>query len=227
MMSVFQAWLREQAGPEAVSMIRPGEEPGPGISIVLNRLERGENPRTDGARTLDALLMIVVGGPDAAANATLCGEVMFALHDERWIDDDGVVRPLRLESGQAADGARLSLGLPPCHCLLVRLPLRRERPRDLVQPVRQPMKLSTEDMGVLDGIVVGQIAGSAPQPLADVRIEAPEYGRISTSDRRGRFRISGLPSRGPIALAIFAKGQSHSMSIEDRSGEVVLRVPID
>jgi hypothetical protein len=224
----FQEWLRAQTTPDAIAMFPPGEaKTGEGISLVLHRVERSEGPRSDGGGwTVDAVLLILVGGTDAQAAATLCGEVMFALHDERWMDEDGVTRSLRLETGAAADEARRGLGLPPGHAILVRLPLHRERKRELVQPVREPMRLSTEDMSVLEGVVVGEIEGSQPQPLADARIEAPDYGRFATSDHRGRFRISGLPGKGAITLAVSAKGHSQTMSVEARTGVVVVRVPI-
>jgi hypothetical protein len=227
MMAAFKGWLGERAGGVPVAMVRPGDTlAAEGLSIILHHVERGEAARVDGVRTLDALLLVVAGGKDAAAAATLSGEAMFALHDERWSDAKGETRRLQLESGTAAEEVRRSLGLPPGHAVLVRLPLHRQRDRLPVVPVREPMVMQLNELGVLDGVVMGELKGGKPRPIPDARIEARDFGRFATTDRKGQFRLSGLPDKGPVTLAVAAKGRSLTVSVEDRTG-VVVRVPIE
>ncbi len=227
MMAAFKGWLGERAGGAPVALIRPGDAPAAeGLSVILHHIERGEGARVDGVRTLDALLLVVAGGKDAAAAATLCGEVMFALHDEQWADAEGGARRLQLEAGAVADEARRGLGLPPGHALLVRMPLHRQRDRLPVLPVREPLALEMSEIGVLDGVVLGEIKGKEPRPIPDARIEARDFGRFTTSDGKGQFRIAGLPDKGPVTLAVAAKGRSHTVSTEKRTG-IVVRVPIE
>ena len=222
----FQLWLRAAAGLGGVAIVNPSKAEGiDGISLVLHRLERGERPRSNaGDPIMEALLLILAGGKDPVSAATLGGEVMFALYDESWIDTQGVTRSLRLEPGESADRARRQLGLPAGLAIMVRLPIHRQRRRGLAPPVLHPMRLETEDMSVLEGVVLGEIDGMEPQPLANARIEASDYGRYTTSDGRGRFRIPGLPAKILITLTVSARQHTHAVSIEANNG-VVLRLP--
>jgi hypothetical protein len=228
LLTAFQAWLRAQTTARTIAIVgHGGALPDSSVSLVLLGIERSGDRRSDGnVRSLDAAVLIAITGGDAADAATASGEVMFALYDERWTDAAGIGRPLHLDDRVAASEARVALELPPCHAILVRLPLHRERQRPSVRPVREPMRLSTEQMSVLEGVVVGEISGSQPQPLVDASIGVPGSGRVTSTDERGRFRLSGLPAHGAVTLVVSAKGRSHSISVEARTG-VVVRVPID
>jgi hypothetical protein len=223
-LTAFRHWLQAAASLDDIALLDPAKpQPADGAALLLAGLERAERPRSDaGDPTIEAALLILVGGADAAA--TLGGEVMFALHDERWTDAAGAQRPLRVDSAEAADRVRHRLGLPATLAMLVRIPIRRQRQLTPVRAVLQRLRLELEDMSALEGVVVGEIDGRPPQPVAHARIEAPDYGRFATSDAAGRFRIAGLPVGKSIALTVTARQQVHMISVEARSG-VVLRLP--
>ena len=225
--SAFRNWLQTHGDLGDITVLSPAKASSfDGIALVVQRLEHGERRHSDmGDPVIEAILLVLVAGSDPLFAATLGGELLFALHDERWTDDAGEARSLRVEAGGDADAVRASLGFPPMLALLVRLPVERRRRRISVRPVLHPMRTHIADLSVLEGVVLCELKGSKARPLAEARIEAVDYGKSDVSDHIGRFRIAGLPADGAISLAITARQRVHAVSTNARSG-VVLTMPI-
>lgn len=225
--AAFLDWLGSRIAPAAVRLVNVSAGPLPqGASVLLQRVGPHAVERRCGeAQAIEVSLLVVVNCADALEAATVAGELAFALADEAWIDADGAARHFVIAQGEDADAARRDLGLPACLATLIRLPLIRERPRRAVKPVLEPLRVETAEIGAMEGAIMGEASGVDPRPVMDARVEAAAYGREARTDRNGRFRLTGLPAQGPVALTVSAKGQSRSFSVNDRTG-VLLRLPM-
>ncbi|WP_036255693.1 carboxypeptidase-like regulatory domain-containing protein [Methylocapsa acidiphila] len=226
--AAFLEWLGTRAASTTVRLVAPSAGPLPeGAGVLLHRVSpRGAERRCGEAQAIEVSLLIVVNHADALEAATIAGELAFGLSDEIWIDAEGVARHFIIAQGDDADTARRALGLPACLATLIRLPLVRERPRRAVKPVLEPLRVEMVEFGAMEGAIMGEVSGVDPRPVMDARVEAEAYGREARTDRNGRFRLTGVPAQGTVALTVTAKGRSRSFSVKERSG-VLLRLPIN
>lgn len=228
--SAFCAWLGERlsAGPcpgladVRVDLLPPhASPPEAGIGVLLLKVEPSASLRRPDRSAVEMSLLVLVRHPDGKTAADWAGELAFVLADE----DGGAERPFQVTPGEAADTLRRELGLPPCCAMLLRVPALRQRERRPARPVLVRPVVELQALGALDGFVLGEAAGQAAHPLADASVTATEVGRETRTDGRGRFRLTGLPAQGPVALTVTAKGRSRALTVEARN-DVVVRIPM-
>jgi hypothetical protein len=196
-------WAGEVLPRATVSLARPKEErPGSGVSIHLLDLVEGPMPR--GVRRPTVLQMslrylVTTWAKDERAAHRLLGELAFAAIDHEDFELD--LEPLPSSFWEA-------VGVTPRPHVLLRVPVRRERPEPVVKRVEEPLVVHTTGMTKLEGVIVGP--GDVPVP--DAFIELPELQRYTRSDGKGRFAFSGLPADPPVGkVRIHAKGRDFSL----------------
>lgn len=226
LIGAFQAWLAAQITSAKIALAADGSARTEGISIVVTRVESGALDRGAGARlAIEISALLLVDHPEPTNAATLAGELVFSLSAGQWTDQKGQSHRVDFADSTATDAAVAACGRPSALAVLVRLPLVRERKPQAVSPVLKPLVVEIGEMGVLEGIVLGERPGESPLSLPNARVSAAAFGRSTVSGRDGRFRLSGLPPEGVVTLTIEARGSTSLQTVSERGG-VKLIVPI-
>ena len=109
-----------------------------------------------------------------------------------------------------------ALGIAPRPAFVLRVPFKHERPEKLAPPVRHAMVIKPLPMGSLEG----QVVGPEDIPLVNARVELPSLELSTTTDSKGRFRFSSVPSApGTRLLRVRAKGQEFSINVDPAGTE--------
>jgi hypothetical protein len=190
-------WIGSVLEATEVVLSPPGSPTtGQGVSLYL--LEFRQTPPARGTRrpplqiTLRYLVTVWADRPEQAHQ--LLGKLVFAALDNSDFEVDP--DPLPAATWQA-------FGLAPRPALVLRVPLRQERPEPAVPLVRVPPALRHAALGSLEGLVLGP--GDAP--VANAQVEVPALRRSTRTDVEGRFVFAALPSEPPVKrLRVQAKG---------------------
>ena len=203
----LREWVASVDPAAALTLEPPGDtRSGHGVSAYLLEIAPGAPPRGSTRPPLQLWLRYLV---------------------TTWADDPVVARRLLLDLAFAALGEAdldvapeplapdlwTALGTVPQPSFILRAAVRRERP-DVVAPrVLLPLVVEQARFVTIEGVVLGP----NELGLAGAEIDAVGLDRGTQTDRRGRFRLGGLPG-DPVAtrLRVRAKGV-----------EVVVAVPAD
>jgi hypothetical protein len=119
-----------------------------------------------------------------------------------------------------------AFGIAPRPSLVLRLPLRQDRPETKAKPVLSPMQVSMETMSSFFGVILGR---PGDLPLADAAIELPSIGLRTHSDSKGRFGFHSVPSKLPLTLRVRAKGKEFELRVEEPhpAPDDPLTIPLD
>ena len=117
-------------------------------------------------------------------------------------------------------------GIAPRPCLVLRLPLRQERPEAKAKPVLSPMKVNWAGINSFFGVLVGR---PGDIPVADAAVEVTNLGLRTRSDGKGRFNFHSVPSKLPLSIRIRAKGKEFELRVEEPhpAPEDALTIPLD
>ena len=109
-----------------------------------------------------------------------------------------------------------ALGIAPRPAFVLRVPFKHERPEKLAPPVRHAVVIKPVPLGSLEG----QVLGPENIPLMNARVELPAFELFTTTDSKGRFHFSSVPSTpGMRLLHVRAKGQEFSINVDPAGTE--------
>lgn len=199
-------------GPR-IELSPPGEGgDGSGISLYLMDLRHapaargGERP----PRQVVLRYLVTAWADEPTEAHRLLGELAFAAMEA---DLEVELDPLPLELWRA-------FGVLPRPAFVLRMPLRRERPKPAVPRVRQPLVLRAEPTASLSGAVIGP----GEMPIAGARVELPAIARSTHTDHRGRFAFAAVPASGTRTVRVTAKGREISVAAGAEEGPLLIRL---
>ncbi len=192
---------------------------GKGIGIYLLDILQSLPPSTLKRPPLQLTLRYLITAWSASpseAHKTL-GELAMAALDNSGFTVESESVPIELWR---------AFGVAPRPCLVLRLPLRQERPEPTVKPVLQPMHLSVSPVNSFFGMLIGRPGNL---PLVDAAVEVPSLGLLTRSDRKGRFGFRSVPAQLPLQMRIRAKGREFQLTAKEPhpAAEDPLKIPLD
>lgn len=212
------AWAQGVLGTVDVSLAPPaGETSGSGVGLYL--LELLPQPTATGAplppHQLVLRYLVTTWSDEPLEAHRLLGELAFAAFDSPDVE---------LEHSTLPASTWTALGVPPRPSIVLRAPLRRDRPKPPVKPVLEPLVLRGATLRPFDGVVLGP----RDTPLAGASVDVPALELHTVTDGRGRFRLAGVPA-GAIAttIRVRAKGAEVSVTIDGSSTQQPLVVRVD
>lgn len=201
----LESWIRETLDLGAVSFAPPGDMQGrQGINCYL--LELVENPPVQGSKRAPlqfALHYLVTCWAETplGAQRLLSALIVAVMQHEQY---EALLKPVAAETWTA-------LGTIPRPSFLLRVPVRMERATPVVPRVRSPIDVDSAPMTQFFGVVVGP----GDIPLAGARVELPSLQRVTRTDAKGRFQLTGMAGEPRTTqLRISAKGKSLDMVVE-------------
>lgn len=214
----LEQWVHHVAGEADVFFTGPGEGDGrSGVGLYL--LELAEDPPPRGTRAAPLRLalryLVTTWGDPVEAHRRLGDLTFAALADPELVTD---LKPLPPECWAA-------LGVAPRPAFIVQVPVHRDRAVEPAPPVTEELVLNTRPMTSLQGVVLGP----GDVPIAGASVRVPHLGKRSTTDGRGRFRLSGLPAFPPVTrLQVRSKGREEIVTSEEGfAGDEPVTIHID
>jgi hypothetical protein len=125
----------------------------------------------------------------------MLGQLLFAAleHPEYEVD----LEPVPAEVWTA-------FGTIPRPSFMLSLPLRFERPEEVVHLVRSPIEVQKSPISSMHGMVMGP----GDTPLSNARVELPSYNLVARTDVNGRFSFPAVPVKPEIKkVRILARGR--------------------
>ena len=203
-------WIGSVLDQVEVSLAPPGASKTT-RSVGLFLLELVQNPPSRGARrppihiTLRFLVTTQAAKPEEAHQ--MLGELVIAALQEP--DFEVEQEPLSVSVWRA-------LGVAPRPSFVIKVPFRHERPEKLAPLVRQPVVIQASSMSTLSG----QVFGPENIPIMDARVELPGLQLYTSTDSKGRFHFSAVPSGPrPKLLRVRAKGKEFSINTEQAESD--------
>jgi hypothetical protein len=193
----LKAWVGSVLGGVAVSLAAPGDQTtGSGVGLYLLRVAKAPAARVGPGRPPLQLMLsylVTAWSDDAEQAHHLLGELAFAAlaHAEYEVEIEA-----------APVGVWRGFGIAPRPSFTLRVRLQREWPA-VVEPV---VRSEVSVQGTAAANVVGVVVGPGDVPLTGARIECPALNRVTRSDGKGRFRLTGVPASPPPQLLVTAKG---------------------
>lgn len=204
---LLRDWVRT-VDPTATFSLEPppGARSGHGVSVYLIEITPSPPPRGTVRPPLQLWLRYLV---------------------TTWADDPAVAQQLLLDAAFAAMAMSdlevaseslppetwTALGAIPQPSFVLRVTARRDRPETAAPRVLLPLHVERGRIIVVAGVVLDPNDG----PLAGADVEVIGIDLVTRTDRRGRFRMSGLPGAPVMSrLRIRAKGV-----------EIIVGVPAD
>lgn len=201
-------WVRA-VDPTAEFSLQPpsGKRPGHGVSVYLIAVTPSPPPPRGTVRPPLQLWMrylVTTWADDAAVANQLLVDLAFAAMGRS---------DLEVASDPVPAEAWTALGAIPQPSFVLRATVRRDRPETVAPPVLLPLRVEPGRLVVVAGVVLDPRDAA----LAGADVEAVGLDHATRTDRRGRFRLSGLPG-APVTsrLRISAKGV-----------EIIVAVPAD
>lgn len=202
----LKAWLMSIVDGTEVSLATP-VAPEKGRTIGLYLLEVIPMPILRGGarrppRQFALRYLITTGGESPEEAHQMLGKLILAAMENPDFE---------VESEPLALGMWTALGAAPRPSLVLRAPLRVERPQLQGQRVHS-LSVSRAQMLPLEGLVLGP----GDIPLAGAQVEVPAQQLFTHTDYRGRFRFPALGSgpRGTV-LRVRARGFELTASVAD------------
>jgi hypothetical protein len=214
-------WIGTIIPGVAVSFDAPGnaKTATKGISVYLLELLQSLPPSTLKRAPLQLTLRyLITTWSDSPEDAhKMLGRVALAALDHPGFVVESESLPMELWR---------AFGVSPVPSIVLRVPLRQERPEAKAKPVLSPMRVSMETVNSFFGVLLGR---PGDFPLADAAIELPAIGLRTHSDSKGRFGFHSVPSKVPFTLRIRAKGKEFQLQIEEPhpAPENALTIPLD
>jgi len=210
------AWVRSVSEAD-ISFARPSAATPQGTSVDLYLLEmRGAMPlrptRPD-VRQIELSYLVTASAEDRADAEALLVDLCFAVMDQPSLDIDLDPPPIALWQ---------ALGVPPQPSFRVGVAVRRKHDIE-IRPVLHPLIVQPAPISTITGIV--RTPESLPVP--DARVEVPLVGTYAITDRRGRFRLDGIPGdRRPLRIVVTARGreETRDLSANDDRSDVVITI---
>lgn len=203
---IFPGIAPSSLAPSAESAdVDDAQRPERGVSVYL--LELIPAPPGGSARRLPlqlCLRYLVTAWANTLDEANrMLGQLAFAAMENNAFDLD--LEPLPV-------AAWVAFGVRPQPSFAIRVMLRLDRPSLTDAVVRQPIVVHSSPVTSLEGVVL------TPQgmPVAGARVELPDLHLTQTTNNKGRFRLSSVPSQPrPKLLAVRVKGKDMIVSIPD------------
>ncbi len=206
--SQLQSWVRSLAADATVTFAPPSpdsEAAAPRVHLyllhVVPALTRTNLPASSATSELHLRYLVTVAAAEMTVAHHLLGELAFAALESS--DFDVELEPLPPSVWRA-------FGIPPQPSLVLRVPLRRQRPQPEVPLVRQPLAVETASITSL----TGRIVGPDDQPLSGATVEIPGLRLRQTTDPNGRFHFPTVPKAEQQNLRIRARGREMSVAVE-------------
>lgn len=177
---------------------------GRGVRLYLLALAPFPSVRTNHRPPLQFKLryLITTYAENEQEAHRLLGDLVFAAMDE----PDFEVELDSLESG-----VWVAFETIPQPYFILKVPLRRERPEQHAQLVRQPPVVNTVPVTTLSG----QVIDHEDRPLSNALVELIGLDRTQHSDRQGRFHFSSIPGdEQNQRLRVTAKGRSFELTVD-------------
>jgi len=204
----LEAWASAALEKEKVAVTfapLSGAAPGKrGLGFHLLEVLPTPTPRTPKRPPLQLTLRyLVTADADTPREAhRLLGTLAFAALENPEFEVE--VEPL-------APAAWTAIGAAMRPAIVLRIPLRKDRPEPPVHRVRMPLVLRNAPMRPWAGLVVGP----GDLPIVGARVESPDLGQAVETDLRGRFRFPGVPVGMPMKrLRVSAKGLVLDVNLE-------------
>jgi hypothetical protein len=214
----LEAWVRGVSDAD-ISFDLPSAAPGTGTGIGLYLLElRGQLPlspaRPDRQQVeLGYLVTTWAQAPEEAHQLLI--DLCFAAMDQPGMEVE--LEPPEVQLWQA-------LGVPPQPCFRVNVPLRRERAAPETRPVLKPLVIDSAALATIRGVVQTRDEVAVPE----ARVEIPQLGRAATTDRKGSFRLDGVPDdTRPLRIRVRARGREVTHEIDARDDRSFVVITID
>ena len=202
----MEDWIKGVLGEVEVSLAAPGVgETGQTVGLYLLDVIHVPALRNAQRPPLQLLLryLLTTRAERPQEAHRMLGELAFAALESTEFD---------VEPGPVSEQTWSAFGVAPRPSLLLRVPLRRERPEESpAARVMQPLIVESESLTSIDGRVVGP----GGEPVAGARVESPAAGKSARTDAEGRFSFSAFPS-GPRSLEwrIKARGKEFNVTTE-------------
>ncbi len=210
-------WAQDVLPGRAVAARSLGDrESQDGVDIRLVGLAPRPTPRAASpspSLTLAADYLLTVRAVDAVAEQTGIMELMLAAMEYEHAE---------LATDRDVPRLCVDLGLPPALGLVLRATISRRRPAVRAPLVRFPLKVTSGELGVLQGSVLGP--GDTPVAGAVVRAEGVD--RAAQTDAFGRFRLYGPVGGAVVRLNVRARGVEIDGEVE-AGLPVILRLPLE
>jgi hypothetical protein len=214
------AWVRTVSDAD-ISFAQPSGAPPTSTGVSLYLLEmRGAIPlratRPD-VRQLALSYLVTAHAQDGADAEALLVDLCFAVMDQPGLELD--LDPLPFTLWEA-------LGVPPQPAFRVSVALRRQQDLE-IRPVLHPLVVRPAPIGR----IIGVVRTTDNVPVAEARVEVPLVGSRALTDRRGRFRLDGIPGdRRPVRIQVTARGREVTRDLgenDDRSAVVITINPAE
>ena len=214
-------WIGTVIPGIAVTFDAPGDGKAAsrGISVYLLEVLQALPPSTLKRSPLQLTLRyLITTSADSAGDAhKMIGQLALAALDHSGFVVEAESLPIELWR---------AFGIAPRPSLVLRVPLRQERPEPKAKPVLSPMRVKVSGISSFFGVL---LARPGDLPLADAAVEVPSLGLRTRSDWKGRFSFPSVPSELPLNMRIRAKGKEFQLRVEEPHPvpENPLTIPLD
>lgn len=213
-------WVQAQVGGVTVDFSPPAAigDAGDGrvhlyLLQIAPGLTRALSPANGAETELVLRYLLTVDAGDIQTAHGILGALAFAALDSPDFD---------IEHEPPGPDLWAALGALPQPCVLLRVPLRRQRPQPDTPRVRAPLAVERAALAGLSG----QVLGPDDVPLAGAHVEIPGLRLHQTTDARGRFHFKTIPDSRQQTLRIRAKGRETQVAVEPAQSEqpVIIRL---
>ena len=177
-------WIGAVLPGVEVSFDAPREDgASPAVSVYLLELLQSFPLSTLKRAPLELTLryLITTWSKSPSDAHKMLGQLALAALDHSGFVVDSESLPLELWRG---------FGIAPRPSLVLRVPLRQERPEVKAKPVLAPMKVNWEGLNGFFGVLIGR---PGDLPVADAAVEVSNLGLRTRSDGKGRFNFHSVP----------------------------------
>lgn len=199
------AWIKEVLGDVEVTLAPPGSH-GNSDSVNCYLLALTDSPLIRAVPStplrLELRYLITTYAGEILRAHRMLGQLALASVDHPdWVRD---LEPLPADLW-------LAFGVAPQPALMLRVPLRWDRPEPTTIRVTTPLEIRLGMVGKFQGVLLGP----GEQPLAFASVGLPELGLSTTTDLDGRFCFAAVPLEpGTQHLLIHTKGQAFDLEVE-------------
>lgn len=199
----LEQWIREVLDGVTVSLAAPGAEDS-GVGLYLLDVAPAL-PERRTARPVPKIILsylITTFHNDPAEAHRMLGELIFAAMEHTEYDVAQEPIPTAIWT---------AFGAVPMPAFLLRVPLRRPRPEEPVEPVRR-IEVSASPVAAL----YGRVVGPGDVALSGARVDVQGLGFYTHTDSQGRFRFSAIPGQAwKKRLRVLAKGRVQEVAVEE------------
>ena len=201
----LREWVEGVLGAVTLSLDPPEDERADkGINLYL--LEVADAPALRSSRSSPlqlSLRYLMTSWADTPEEAhRLLGQLVFAAMETPEFE-------VELEPLPAATWMAIGAKLRPS--IVLRVPLRKERPEPPVKLVRHPLVVQASSITSLQGVVLGP----NDMPISGARVEIPALQLAVRADTKGRFHFPTVPTEPHTTqLRIRARGRELTLTVD-------------